>query len=168
MQNRISYQPTAAFQQKFLDHLDALVVMSAEMVAQTNPNDLKTGQNMGSTTSVAFVRDGVAIATMHPKLVETENTTLQDYQNGLARHDFLRLVQDKQDILRTQTNQATMLTGKDLMQKTNWVLDELRKRKFMPSFKDLFERLNHLYKTRSERGDATKKLKATLGSKEMQ
>lgn len=163
----MSYEPTAAFQQQFLAHLDALVAMSAEMVAQTNPNDLKNGQNMGSMASVAFVRDGVAIATAHPKLIESENVTLQDYQKGLSRHDFLRLAQEKQDRLQTQIHQAKVLTGKDLMEKTNWVLDELRKRKVMPSFKDLFERLNGLYKARAERGMATKKLKAAFTPKEV-
>jgi hypothetical protein len=166
MRNRINFRVDAAFQKTYLDHLNALVEMSAQMVAHTNPNDLQTGQNMGTQLGVAFAKDGLAIAKENPKLLDDENIQLQDYEEGILRHDFLMQVQEKEAIMLRQTHQATILTGKDLMEKANWILNGLRIRKQMPKFTDLFERLYSVYKQRVERSGSTKKLKATFAKKE--
>ena len=98
--------------------------------------------------------------------MDDENIELQDYEDGILRHDFLMQVQEKEAIMLRQTHQATILTGKDLMEKANWVLNNLRIRKRMPKFMDLFERLYSVYKQRVERSDNTKKLKAMFTKKE--
>lgn len=165
MKNRIRFKVNAAFEKKYLDHLNALIEMNTEIILNTNADDLQKDQNMGTKTGVRFAKDGYAIAKEHPKLLDEENVTVQDYEDGIVRNDFLMQVQEKQAILQRQTNQAVLLTGKDLMEKSNWVLNALRIRQHVPLFKELFERLYSVYKQRIERSDATKKLKATFFKK---
>jgi hypothetical protein len=166
MKNRITFEPDALFQKKYLDHLNALIEMNAQMIAHTNAEDMKGGQNMGERQGIPFVKDGLAIATDYPKFIQDENVTLKDYEIGVARQQFLQVVAEKHAIHSTQLKQATILTGKDLMEKATWILAEVRKRSSMPQFKSLYERLNMLYQQRTERRNATQKLKVTLLKKE--
>jgi hypothetical protein len=54
MKNRISSHPDAAFQKKFIAHLDALIEMSAELIIGTNADDMKNGLDM--CASIAFMK----------------------------------------------------------------------------------------------------------------
>ncbi len=85
MKNRITFEPDASFQKKYLDHLNALIEMNAQMIAHTNPEEMRGGQNMGESQGIHFVKDGLAIAMEYPKFIQDENVTLKDYEIGVAR-----------------------------------------------------------------------------------
>ncbi len=161
MKNRIASKLTADYQKKFLLHLDALVEMSGTLIEGTNIEDMQGGQDMGNRNGLVFVQDAFAMATDHPKLMDDEDSSFQDFEADVTRITFLLSVQEQLAILQKTVNQAWILTGKDLMEQAGRVLSELRKRKNNPKFAVLYERLNRIYTDRQKRIEETKALKAT-------
>jgi hypothetical protein len=161
MKNRIASLPSEEFQRKFLGHLEGLIEMTNELIQGTHPDDLKVGQDMGTGDGYTFVRDAFSIARDHPKFIEDDNSSLKDFETDIIRANFLLPAQERVAVFQKQFVQATLLTGKDLMEQAGWVLSELRKRKESPKYADLYERLNALYLKRQKRAEATRKIKAS-------
>lgn len=165
MKDRISFNPTELFKKEYLGHLDALVVMGTLMIAGSHASDMVGGQKMGDGGGLTFTKDGAAMARVHPRLIEDDNSSLAAFESDVNLIIFILEVDEKLIIINGQVNQAYILVSKDLMEQANWVLGELKKRKDNPVFGTLHDRLNLLYKKRTERAAATIADKAETAAK---
>ncbi len=165
MKNRISFNPTELFKTTYVAHLDALITMGSEMNADTHISDMVGGQTMGDGGGLTFTKDGVAIARIHPRLIEDDNSSLAAFESDANLIIFIIEVNEKLASINSQVNQAYILVSKDLMEQANWVLSELKKRKDNPVFAPLYERLSALYKRRAELAATTISNKAETSKK---
>jgi hypothetical protein len=157
MKNRISFNPVEEFRKKYFGNLDELITMGVQILFGTNAEDMKGGQKMGDGGGVNFAHTGLKIAVDNPKFLDEETMSVEDFEHDANLSIFALEAEEKVATIVDQLNQVNILVGKDLMDQSNWVLDELRKRKDNPKYTALFERLNALYARRKERADATEK-----------
>ena len=165
MKDRISFNPTELFKKEYLGHLDALIYMGSQMIAGSHASDMAGGQKMGDGGGLTFTKDGVAIARVHPRLIEDDNSSLAAFESDVNLIIFILEADEKLIIINGQVNQAYILVSKDLMEQANWVLGELKKRKDNPVFGTLYDRLSALYKKRAERAATTINNKAEVDKK---
>jgi hypothetical protein len=159
MKNRIEYQIDLKEIERFNQAMATAKEILLKIMANVTPDAVGPGQNMGSEGGWIYVQKGYAAAEKFPRLYDAEQLSLNTYKLNL---DLARFMLDaRKDIksLDEWANIIGILTGKDLIDKTNHVRQRAQaKRKVNPEYAQISDELNVLFEKRAEKAAETRKI----------
>lgn len=133
--------------------------------ANTNLDDLKSGQYMGTEGGWKYCKLGYTTAQKLPKLYDDEELNIEEYAKGIDLAQFLIDAKAETETIDNWVGMLFALDSKDLMEAANYMRQRATSKKGLKiEYAEASAALDKMYNDRAAKAEETRKKKEFIES----